>query len=254
MPSSMLSLVLTEAQIETPPILQEEIRADLEKRLGYVFEESILLQTALSHRSWCAEYQGPSNERLEFLGDAVLGLVIASLTYDFFPEKPEGDLAKIRSGVVSAETLSQIAQGLFLGDAIFLGHGEEIGGGRGKKSILSDSLEAVIGAVFLEGGIEKASLVIRNLFFEKIKTAAVEPGVSDYKTRLQELAIQFSKTPPRYCLVADGPDHQKNFYATVYIENNEFGPAFGTSKKRAEQAAARLAYDFLEKMENGEKS
>jgi ribonuclease-3 len=227
------------------------LRSVLESALGYNFVDPELLIEALSHRSWCAEHGGPSNERLEFLGDAVLGLMVAEWTYQRHPEQPEGHLAKIRASVVSARAVADTARNVSLGDALLLGRGEAKGGGREKDSILSDALEAVLGAVYLDGGHEAASCVVRNLFARDIDHAAAAPGFGDYKTRLQELAVYRSGNAPRYDLITEGPDHEKRFHATVEVAGEVFGPASGTSRKRAEQVAALLACQALEDRENG---
>ena len=226
-------------------------RSALELALGYRFVDPEMLVNALSHRSWCAEHGGLSNERLEFLGDAVLGLLVADWTYRRYPEQPEGHLAKIRASVVSASALADTARAISLGDALLLGRGEASGGGPDKDSILSDALEAVLGAVYLDGGHEAAYRVVGDLFAEAIGREATAPGVSDYKTRLQELVAGWSGDAPRYCQVTDGPDHDKRFHVTVEVVGEVFGPALGSSKKRAEQLVARLACQVLEGRKNG---
>jgi ribonuclease-3 len=248
----MLLPASAEVEIGTSAAEFELARSALEEALGFCFADPDLLLTALSHRSWCAENGGSSNERLEFLGDAVIGLLIAEHVYSQYPQRPEGELAKIRSGVISACELAKTARSLSLGDALRLGAGENKAGGRDKDSILSDAIEAVLGAVYLDGGHQAASRIARNLFEEAVTRAAIDPGVSDYKTRLQELVVSRSGDSPRYRLSTDGPDHEKRFYAAVEVAGNKFGPASGTSKKRAEQAAAQLAYESLCDEENGE--
>ncbi len=172
------------------------IRSALESALAYHFVDPELLVNALSHRSWCAEHGGPSNERLEFLGDAVLGFLVAEWTYRRHPEQPEGHLAKIRASVVNARAVADTARIVSLGEALLLGRGEAEGGGRDKDSILSDALEAVLGAVYLDGGHEAASRLVGDLFAGAIDRAAAAPGVSDYKTRLQELTVHRSGDAP----------------------------------------------------------
>jgi len=254
MPLIMSSLVSANPEIGKQPVLEKETRLKLEEGIGYKFHDIEIFSNALRHRSWCSENEGDSNERLEFLGDAVLGLLVAKKVFEDYPDKPEGDLAKIRSGVVSSQALSEVAQGIRLGDVVALGVGEESAQGREKESILADSFEALLGAVFLDGGIESAKLVVERLFSEKICLTALEPGLMDYKTRLQELTVQISETAPLYSVDTDGPDHEKRFYATVKIGVHSFGPTYGTSKKKAEQAAANLAYSFFEFEEKGEKN
>ncbi len=240
----MSSLVLAEN-----PNLSELSSTGAQKveNLGYEFGNSELLQQALAHRSWCAEFGGESNERLEFLGDAVLGLVVTQKIYLSNPDIAEGQLAKIRSAVVSAKALSEIAKQIGLGQILMLGKGEESSGGRTKDSILADALEAVIGAVYLDGGISSAIQVVEELFEELIEEATMDPGVHDYKTRLQELSARYFGSAPFYEVETKGPDHDRKFFAMVKIGEQTFGPGPGTSKKRAEQEAARLACLALSK-------
>ncbi len=205
-----------------------------------------MLAAALAHRSWIAEHPGhPSNERLEFLGDAVLGLIVTDHIFAAYPELPEGELAKVRASVVSAAALSEVAVELHLGETILLGKGENASGGREKPSILADALEAVIGAVYLEGGWDTASTVVLDLLGERIASASEGPGGQDYKTRLQELAAQRFTELPRYSVRDDGPDHAKSFFAEVRITGEVRGRGTGRSKKQAEAAAARRAWESL---------
>jgi ribonuclease-3 len=200
----------------------------------------------VAHRSWCSEHEGiESNERLEFLGDAVLGLVVTDHIFRVYPDLPEGQLAKVRATVVSAAALAEVAAELELGDALLLGKGEDQSGGREKPSILADAMEAVIGAVYLDGGWPAASELILDLLGERIGAAALGPGGQDYKTRLQELAAREHEALPEYAVVDDGPDHAKRFYATVSLKGTEYGAGEGRSKKQAEQAAARVAWEVL---------
>ena len=186
-----------------------------------------------------------SNERLEFLGDAVLGLIVTDHIFLTYPDLPEGELAKVRATVVSAATLAEVAAELELGDAILLGKGEDASGGREKPSILADALEAVIGAVYLDGGWSAASDLVLGLLGERIAGAAAGPGGQDYKTRLQELAARHFEELPRYDVADEGPDHAKRFFATVFIAGASRGVGEGRSKKQAEQAAARAAWAAL---------
>ena len=198
---------------------------------------------ALCHRSWCAENPGqPSNERLEFLGDAVLGLVVTDHIYGAYGELPEGELAKVRAAVVNSEVLAELALELDLGAAVLLGRGEDLSGGREKPSILADALEAVIGAVYLDGGWDAAARLVMNLLSGRIEEAAAGPGGQDFKTRLQELASRMGHDLPRYDVTDEGPDHAKRFFATVYLGEEAAGLGEGRSKKQAEQAAARAAW------------
>ena len=212
------------------------------ERLGHRFADPGLLAEALTHRSWCAEFEGRSNERLEFLGDAVLGLAVATRLFGEHPDLPEGELAKIRSSVVSAGALADVGRRIGLGDVLRLGRGEAASGGADKESILSDAMEAVIGAVFLDGGEASAFRLVDDLFADALDRAAEEPGLHDHKTRLQELVARHFPEQPAYRLHAEGPDHDKRFHAVVEVDGRTWGPGTGTSKKRAEQDAARLAW------------
>ncbi|MEQ8840417.1 MAG: ribonuclease III [Acidimicrobiales bacterium] len=216
----------------------------LEERLGYRFDDPALLEVALSHRSWCSEHlDEPSNERLEFLGDAVLGLVVTGALYERFPDEPEGQLAKARATVVSAATLADVGVALGLGEHLRLGKGEASSGGAEKSSILADAVEAVIGAVYVDGGIEPARRLVLGQLDARISDAASRPGARDYKTRLQEIAAVDGHRPPIYTISESGPDHLKRFEATVTIGGEVRGTGNGSSKKEAEQRAARAAWD-----------
>lgn len=202
---------------------------------------------ALSHRSWCAENgHVESNERLEFLGDAVLGLTIADKIFVHYPELPEGQLAKLRAGVVNAGTLAAIAREINLGDSLLLGKGEQTTGGADKQSILADALEAIIGAVYLDGGIEAAYALVLRLWDDHVTHAVREgPGGFDHKTRLQELAVSTFERAPFYEVVTTGPDHARIFDARVRVGDDVLGVGTGSSKKEAEQAAAGQAVQAL---------
>ena len=206
-----------------------------------------MLKLALSHRSWCAENgRVDSNERLEFLGDAILGLVIADKIYSQYPDLPEGQLAKLRAAVVNSNTLADLARTVALGDALLLGKGERATGGADKQSILSDALEAVIGAVFLDGGFEQAKAVVLRLWDDSVSDAVREgPGGFDHKTRLQELAVAAFDRQPSYFIETTGPDHARVFDARVLVGDELLGVGSGTSKKEAEQAAAGQAVEAL---------
>jgi ribonuclease-3 len=220
--------------------------ADLGRRLEHEFADPTLLLQALSHRSWCGEQEGaPSNERLEFLGDAVLGLVVAEHAYHSYPGFPEGKLAKLRAAVVNAAVLAQVADELALGQPLRLGRGEEASGGRTKASILADALEAVIGAVYLDAGWETARRLVLRLLGDRIARAATEPDDFDHKSRLQERAVHNGDGTPRYVVIGSGPDHDRHYEAEVYIGGVRRGSGQGTSKKDAEQAAARQAFQEL---------
>lgn len=215
-------------------------------RLGYVFTKPSLLVEALTHRSWCAEHEGASsNERLEFLGDAVLALVVTDHIYAAYPEMAEGQLAPLRAEVVSAEALADLAVELRLGEALLLGRGEEASGGREKPSILSDAMEAVIGAVYLDATWEVLYSHLRGWLADCIAMAAQDPGTRDFKTRLQEHCARHGKQTPEYRLTAMGPDHARQFLAVVHVGGKERGRGEGGSKKQAEQAAAASAWQTL---------
>jgi ribonuclease-3 len=204
------------------------------------------LAQAMAHRSWCAETVGvPSNERLEFLGDAVLGLVVTNHLFLTYPDMPEGELAKVRASVVNSEALADVASELELGSALLLGKGEDTSGGREKPSILADAMEAVIGAMYLDGGWDAAASLIMRLMGDRIEEAAAGPGGQDYKTRLQELAARQFDQLPRYEVRDEGPDHAKRFFATVSVGGMARGTGEGRSKKQAEQGAARGAWEQL---------
>ena len=218
----------------------------MRERLGRPFADDELLARAMAHRSWCAEVPGTlSNERLEFLGDAVLGLVVTDYLYRSYPDLPEGQLAQVRASVVNAEVLAEVAAEIDLGSYLRLGKGEDASGGREKPSILSDAMEAVIGAVYIEGGWDAAEELVMSLLGERIIEGAAGPGGHDYKTRLQELSARAYDELPRYHHVSEGPDHAKRFWATVAINGEAVGRGEGRSKKQAEQAAARMAWEHL---------
>ena len=192
------------------------------------------------HRSWCAENAGhPSNERLEFLGDAVLGVVVTDHVYRTHVDLPEGDLTEIRKTVVNSVALAEVAEGLGVGEHLLLGKGEELSGGRQKPSILADAMEAIIGAVYLADGIEVAGELVLGILGSRLATAQADGA--DHKSRLQELAAHRFGAPPRYEVEATGPDHARTFYVTVTIDGEPHGQGVGRSKKQAEQAAARNA-------------
>ncbi len=219
----------------------------LSRRLGYDFADQSLLRRALAHRSWCAEYGGePSNERLEFLGDAVLRLVVSSLLFDRLGDSDEGDLTRVRAHLVREDSLYRAALQLGLPESLRLGEGEARGGGALRSSILADALEALIAAVFLDGGLEAASCFVLDRFGMRIAEAAIGPGGRDYKTRLQELAAARTLGRPRYVVRDEGPDHAKRFFATVLLDSIASGTGEGNSKKEAEQAAAWSAWSELQ--------
>jgi ribonuclease-3 len=236
-------------------VSRAEARTQLEAALGHPFADGAHLDAALVHRSYCAEHpEACSNERMEFLGDAVLGLSVTVHVFAAYPNLPEGELAKLRASVVNAEVLAEVAGEIGLGDALLLGKGEDASGGRAKPSILADAMEAVIAAVHLDGGWEAADQLVMRLLGDRIREGASGPGGRDYKTRLQELAAHRFDQLPRYQVRAEGPDHSKQFFATVLLRGEVYGAGEGRSKKHAEQAAARAAWErlHLELVDDGE--
>lgn len=202
-----------------------------------------LLRHALTHRSYAYENgQIPNNERLEFLGDSVLGLVVTETLFREHPDLTEGNLAKLRAAVVSAKALAEVASTLGIGDHVLLGKGEETTGGRKKASILSDTLEAILGAIFLQCGIERAAEVIHTIFDPVIANAAELGAGLDWKTSLQEIAADRGLGVPMYELVGSGPDHDKSFSATVVFDDRSYDGGHGRSKKEAEQMVAEIAW------------
>lgn len=203
----------------------------------------------MAHRSWCSEVGGePSNERLEFLGDAVLGWVVADLAFRLHDDLTEGKLTDLRKSVVNASALAEVAQEIDLGPCLLLGKGEDAAGGRTKPSILSDALEAVLGAVYIDGGATAAFALIERLLVDRMAIAAQRLDRLDYKTVLQELTARQYDTAPVYVLSDVGPDHDKRFFATVIVAGQSVGKGEGRSKKTAEQAAAEKAWLALSEM------
>jgi ribonuclease-3 len=186
-----------------------------------------------------------SNERLEFLGDAVLGLIVTDYLYRTYPDMPEGELAKVRASVVNSAALAELAAELDIGAALLLGKGEDQSGGRHKPSILADAMEALIGAVYLDKGWSGSETMVMRLLGERIEGAAAGPGGQDYKTRLQELCARTFDQLPVYVVDDEGPDHAKEFSAVVHVRGRPQGAGQGRSKKQAEQAAARQAWENL---------
>ena len=207
---------------------------------------SELLELALTHRSFAYESGGiPTNERLEFLGDSVLGLIVTEELYTKFPELDESRLSPLRSGVVNMRALAQIARELDLGQYLRIGKGEEATGGRDKNSILADSLEALVGAIYLDKGFEITQQVILNWFRPTIESANAQGLGLDGKTALQELCAAKGLSTPDYEVKESGPDHDKSFTAIAIVSGEKFEIGEGKSKREAEQAAAKLAYDKL---------
>jgi len=219
---------------------------DLRDVLGVPDLDAALLEHALTHRSFAYENgQIPNNERLEFLGDSVLGVVVTDTLFRTHQDLPEGQLAKLRAAVVSAKALAEVARDLGVGDHVRLGRGEEATGGRDKSSILSDTVEALIGAVYVQFGMDRSAEVIHHVFDARIAEAANLGAGLDWKTSLQEIAASLELGVPRYVLTSDGPDHAKTFTAEVHVGPNVFTGGTGRSKKEAEQEVAEIAWGLL---------
>ena len=222
--------------------------AELEAAFGVTIDPALLIR-ALTHRSYAYEHGGlPTNERLEFLGDAVLGVVITTTLYHNHPELAEGQLAKLRASVVNMRALADVARTLCpggLGEHLLLGKGEEATGGRDKSSILADTMEALLGAIYLEHGIEVAANVIHKLFDPLLADSAARGAGLDWKTSLQELTAERSLGVPEYRVDEEGPDHAKTFTSWVIVAGIRYGGATGGSKKEAEQRAAESAWREL---------
>ena len=205
-----------------------------------------LVDLAVTHRSFAYENGGvPTNERLEFLGDSVLGVIVTEELYRRFPSLPEGQLAKLRAAVVNARALAGVGREIGLGAYIKLGRGEETTGGRDKSSILADALEAVIGAYYLDRGLEASRALVLSLFATAMEDAAGLGAGLDWKTSLQELAAERGLGAPEYAVDESGPDHAKSFRATALLGGNAVGVGEGNSKKEAEQHAAEQAWTLL---------
>ncbi len=218
----------------------------LEAALGTGLDPA-LLERALTHRSFAYEHGGlPTNERLEFLGDAVLGLVVTDALYTRHPDLSEGSLAKLRASVVSTRALAAVARNLGLGRWLRLGKGEDVTGGRDKASILADTMEAVIGAVFVERGLGAATTLVLALFDPLMHAAAQGGAAADWKTALQELTAALGHGVPKYVLAESGPDHAKAFTADVLVSGEAKGAGAGKSKKEAEQQAAEAAFEAMQ--------
>ncbi len=226
-----------------------------QKILGLRFKNIELLNRALTHRSFVNEAPGSrgNNERLEFLGDAVLGMVAASELFSKLGDKAEGDLARIKSIVVSEETLAAVALGINLDKLLLVGKGEERSGGRNKKAILADALEALFGACFVDLGFEKARTLVLQFIVPEIDKVLSDRHKKDYKTLLQEYAQKWHKSCPVYSIFEKtGPDHDRTYSMTCTLLDKSYGPASGKTKKEAEQAAAALGYDAILQAGGGE--
>jgi ribonuclease-3 len=226
--------------------------ANIQQRLSFTFKDEALLERALTHKSYANENKTAShNERLEFLGDAVLGLVVSEYLMNICPDSNEGDLSRLRAAVVSEPALASVAREIGLGDFLLLGKGEDQSGGRNKDSLLADCLEALIAAIYLDAGKDAAEAFVIRIFEGVItKTCALDKSL-DYKTGLQEICQDRLKQLPEYRVVSEtGPDHQKEFEVEVWITGELAGRGKGKSKKEAEQGAAREALAMLAEQSN----
>lgn len=219
--------------------------APLQKAFGVEIPRDLLIH-ALTHRSFANENGNlPNNERLEFLGDAVLGLSVAGKLYEQYPTRPESDISKMRASIVSRYGLSEVAREIGLGEYILLGRGEKVTDGADKDSILADTTEALLGAVYLAHGFEVARDTVLRLFQHKIDVASASGLHQDWKTTLQERLAERKLTMPQYTATSTGPEHAQTFTAQVHVGDQLLGQGVGTNKKIAEQAAARIAVQFL---------
>ncbi|GAB6098475.1 ribonuclease III [Halanaerocella petrolearia] len=230
--------------------MNREVLVKLQEELEVEFDDLKLLERAITHKSYANENQEldlKDNERLEFLGDSVLDLIISRYIFINYPEHPEGDLAKIRSVVVSSPILAQKAQEIKLGEYMLLGKGEEMTGGRKRNSILADAFEAVVGSIYLDQGLDKARDFVLDLLISKVEIVEQGDYIRDYKTLLQELVQQDSNLRPEYKVIEEeGPDHNKHFTVEVTFADKILGVGTGFSKKEAEQQAAKKAINKLE--------
>lgn len=229
--------------------LTKKIAAEIENKLAYTFKNKNLLQTSLTHKSFINESKGSSgedNERLEFLGDAVLNLSISQLLMEWFPKLNEGMLSKKRSSMVNEKSLAKLARKIDIGPYFRLGKGEELSGGQEKDSILADALEAIIGAVYLDSSIEEAKEFISGHFKNMIRYSARPGSYKDYKTLIQEMSQKIHKKTPQYRLVeVKGPEHNKIFESEILIGGRSYGMGKGRSKKDSEQKCAKIALKRL---------
>ena len=246
--SSPTSTVGLEDRFRYTPPVDRDAYAPLEQRLGHQFRDLRLLEQALTHKSYLNEKPTSGradNERLEFLGDALLGFVIGEFLMEAFPGRSEGELSKTRAQIVNEVGLAEVAQAIDLGQWLFLGRGEEQSGGRHKPSLLADACEAVMAAIYLDGGFPASLGAVRRLFGERV-LAIREAGMGDFKTRLQEEVQGRMRVQPRYQVVGEsGPPHDKRFEVALYLGEQEYARATGRSKKEAEQRAAELALGCL---------
>lgn len=236
----------TDQGLNAGPIAQHLGATEVLEQLGTPIHPQ-LLERALTHRSYAYEKGGlPTNERLEFLGDSVLGLVVTEQLFSSYPELSEGQLAKLRAAVVNSRALADVARTLRLGAVIKLGRGEIATGGRDKSSILADTMEALIGAVFVEYGIDRAREFVHRMFDPVLARVSTLGAGLDWKTSLQEICSLQGLGAPSYDVTESGPDHAKTFRANVVLEDQRYGPGTGRNKKEAEQNAAEMAFGALQ--------
>ncbi|MFI8413146.1 ribonuclease III [Paeniglutamicibacter gangotriensis] len=227
---------------------------ELLKRLGVVIDPETL-RLALTHRSYAYEHGGiPTNERLEFLGDSVLGYAVTDHLYKNYPDLPEGDLAKRRSAVVSTRALATIARSLGLGEFILLGQGEILTNGKDKSSILADTMESLIGATFLTHGIEVATQMVMTLILPLLHDVDVLGAGTDWKTAIQEIAAAEKMGAIEYRVTGSGPDHARAYVAVLHIGGTAYGEGTGPSKKEAEQVSAAVSWKMLRPQDNSAKT
>jgi ribonuclease III len=221
--------------------------AELQQRISYVFREPVLLERALTHKSFANEHRlSENNERMEFLGDAVLDLVVSEQLMEAWPDASEGHLSRLRAGVVSEPSLSAVARTIDLGAFLRLGRGEEQTGGRNKDSLLANALEALVASLYLDGGIVEAARFIRQHFAGRFTLLQAAGGAADHKTALQELCQERLKVLPEYRIASEeGPDHEKRFTVELTVRGDVVGRGTGRSKKEAEQTAAKEAFEKL---------
>jgi ribonuclease-3 len=234
----------------TEPLMDNEKEVSLEEKIDYFFRDRSLLEEALTHKSFSNEQSGeaiPFNERLEFLGDAVLGLVVSRFAFQHLASAPEGELTRVRAEVVNEKSLATIAGQLKLGQYLRLGKGEEKSGGRTKRSLLANALEAMLGAIFCDSGFENARAVAERLMADSIRRSARSKVGIDFKTRLQEVLQARYGLPPEYVLDhVEGPEHQRSYSVEARFGGRTIGRGTGTTKKKAEQQAAKEALAHLE--------
>ena len=234
---------------KVPAVNKYEILEKMQQVLHYTYKYNLLLEEAVTHSSYANEHRShhvKDNERLEFLGDAILDLIISEYLFKKYPDMPEGDLSKLRASIVCEGSLANMAKKMCLGKFILLGKGEELTGGRERASILADAFEAITGSLFLDGGFEHArSFIHETLVAQVEQTESIETLYTDYKTLLQECVQKVSMRPIHYEVVGEeGPDHDKHFYVEVFHEERSLGRGIGKSKKEAEQDAAKKALNL----------